>query len=427
MNMNMNELMLQASANEMNFPVPAFGYGNHPLNVPRLSQLHQNYANMLHHKEKLALQKLGVRQINSPYQPQQLEPAKPNKLSFDQVKIEVEDKHLNDCIKVEYDNSTETCSSKDTIHSLSDQCTLPSPYSDEKPSGPQGIPPHVTKELQQVYTILMTKARMEYKKLYDNTIKSYLHKSYNINQVQAPMAPRGFPFNNSGKPVMSNFGATMMRPGMPTFQMGGANYIHPNIIAGAFSQKQMPFAFLKKLDFTTKQEVVDLETGIDSDDRSREDGRNVAKVSGSKKIKKLDLLSDDRKKSQSELLKNITKNYGKACSKFAYGIEGFAYLKNYVEDPEEIKEFQEYIKSNAENIKNIPFFRESILVLPSDPPKIAKFKQVFQKLCEVFVGKYAAKWIYSSKQLLNRRGHLSYRRKILRRIQDPHNFVNLNN
>jgi len=153
--------------------------------------------------------------------------------------------------------------------------------------------------------------------------------------------------------------------------------------------------------------------------------KSVSKVKGGKKIKKD--TGSERKKSQSELLKNITKNYGKACSKFASGGDGLPFLKKHITDEEEIKEFQEYIKSNAEHIKNIPFFRESILVMPHDPPKIAKFKGVFKTLCEIFVAKYAVKWIFSSKQLLNRRGHLSYRRKILRRIQDPENFVNLNN
>ena len=157
----------------------------------------------------------------------------------------------------------------------------------------------------------------------------------------------------------------------------------------------------------------------------REDNTIIAKVKQSKKIKKELLV--ERKKSQTELLKNITKNYGKACSKFACGPDGLTFLKKYVIDEEETKEFQEFTKSNAENIKNIPFFRESILVMPNDPPKIAKFKKIFKSLCETFVSRFAVKWIFSSKQLLNRRGHLSYRRKILRRIQDPENFVNLNN
>ena len=150
----------------------------------------------------------------------------------------------------------------------------------------------------------------------------------------------------------------------------------------------------------------------------------VSNVTQSKKIKK-DFY--ERKKRQSELLKNITKNYGKACSKFASTQDGFPYLKKHITNEGEIKEFQDFIKSNAEHIKNIPFFRESILVMPNDSPKIAKFKLIFKSLCETFVSKHAVKWIFSSKQLLNRRGNLSYRRKILRRIQDPENFVNLNN
>jgi len=101
-------------------------------------------------------------------------------------------------------------------------------------------------------------------------------------------------------------------------------------------------------------------------------------------------------------------------------------LKEYITDEEEIKEFQEYIKSNAEHIKNIPFFRNCLHVSPENPPKIAKFKTIFKALCELFVSRYASKWIYTSSQLLNRKGHLAYRRKMLRRIQDPENFYGLN-
>jgi len=60
-----------------------------------------------------------------------------------------------------------------------------------------------------------------------------------------------------------------------------------------------------------------------------------------------------------------------------------------------------------------------------DTAQLAKYKQIFRNLCEIFVAKYASKWIYSSKQLINRKGHLSYRRKLLRRIQDPKNFLSI--
>jgi hypothetical protein len=152
----------------------------------------------------------------------------------------------------------------------------------------------------------------------------------------------------------------------------------------------------------------------------------VPKVKKTRKIKKRSVQCENRIKSQSEVLKNITKNYGKACSKFASGPIGLPFLMEFITDEEEIKEFQEYIKSNAEHIKNIPFFRNCLHVGPTDPPKIAKFKTIFKTLCELFVSRYASKWIYTSSQLLNRKGHLSYRRKMLRRIQDPENFFGLN-
>jgi len=128
----------------------------------------------------------------------------------------------------------------------------------------------------------------------------------------------------------------------------------------------------------------------------------------------------------SEELKNITKNFGQACAKFISSASGLKYVHKLFPEQKDLAEFQYYIKSRAEKIVSIPAFRESLLVLANDSESIIQFKEAFKNLCEIFISKYSVKWIFTSKKLKNKKGHLMFRRKLLRRIQNPEKFTNLN-
>ena len=285
---------------------------------------------------------------------------------------------------------------------------IPRKMNEQKNVTQQTFSPSLTGNNFQIQQILfeniLRRAKIEYTKHFIDQMQKNINQFSKEVEVVSQNMFSNLPFPNFN--LLSGFGSLLN---------SSENSLLVNL-----SSNQSPFQESSHMNLHSPP---NFSNGQDQEKLLKDE--RIAKVKQSKKIKKDDLV--DKKKSQSELLKNITKNYGKACSKFASGQDGLLYLKKHAKDEEETKEFQEFIRSNAENIKNIPFFRESILVMPDDSPKIAKFKNIFKSLCEIFLSKYAVKWIFSSKQLLNRRGHLSYRRKILRRIQDPENFVNLNN
>ena len=74
-------------------------------------------------------------------------------------------------------------------------------------------------------------------------------------------------------------------------------------------------------------------------------------------------------------------------------------------------------------ITNIKNFRQLLLVLQTDCPEIAKFKQVFQKICEEFIIYYSANWIFNSSKIKDMKGHIDARFKMLRRVQNPKYFT----
>ena len=152
----------------------------------------------------------------------------------------------------------------------------------------------------------------------------------------------------------------------------------------------------------------------------------VAKVQASKKIKSKSTKKIQKKgknvKRISERLKNIVKNYGKNCASFAIGDLGFKYLAQKLTN-DEITRFKAYIRVRIPTITNISKFREMLLANQNDEPEIIKFKQTFQKICEIFVEDYSINWIFHSPRISDVKGHIFARGKMLRRIQNPTYFT----
>jgi len=71
-------------------------------------------------------------------------------------------------------------------------------------------------------------------------------------------------------------------------------------------------------------------------------------------------------------------------------------LKELLVNDREIREFHNEARDNSESMKNIAFFREAMMPMEEDDEKRARFKEAFRKMCEIFVSKYATKWIYTS-------------------------------
>ena len=148
----------------------------------------------------------------------------------------------------------------------------------------------------------------------------------------------------------------------------------------------------------------------------------VLKVTRSKKIPKIKKSKKNKFTRESERLKNIVKNYGKKCANFAIGKIGQSILREKFTH-EEYSQFKEYIKLRVCKITNIQNFRDMLLVLESDSVKIAKFKESFQFVSEIFIRNYAICWIFHSSRMNDVKGHVFARHKMLRRIQDPKSFT----
>jgi len=123
--------------------------------------------------------------------------------------------------------------------------------------------------------------------------------------------------------------------------------------------------------------------------------------------------------------KTVVKNYGKAIASFAISPVAVPYLTPYIlEEQVNLAEFVEYVGKAKENIEGIDTLRGLLLVKDNDEPKIASFKRVFKALAEIFVKYFSVNWIYSGR-MLNKKVHLTFRFKILRRIQSPELFTYL--
>jgi len=123
--------------------------------------------------------------------------------------------------------------------------------------------------------------------------------------------------------------------------------------------------------------------------------------------------------------KTVVKNYGKAIASFALSPIAVPYLNPLVKN-EGIKltEFIHYISAVKESIEGIDTFRSLLLIKDSDEKKTASSKRVFQSIGEIFIKYFSVNWIYSGR-MMNKKAHLRFRFKMLRRIKNPELFTYL--
>lgn len=123
--------------------------------------------------------------------------------------------------------------------------------------------------------------------------------------------------------------------------------------------------------------------------------------------------------------KNIMKNYARAICAFAVDQIAYPYLEQILAEFK-IKqdEFKTYMKELKDQICSIKAFRDSLLPSYSDGENERSKKKAFQKIGEIFMKYFSVNWVFTSR-IGNKMEHLKYRFKILRRIQNPHNFVYL--
>lgn len=123
--------------------------------------------------------------------------------------------------------------------------------------------------------------------------------------------------------------------------------------------------------------------------------------------------------------KNVMKNYSRAFVNFAISDLATPYLTEFLqEEAFNIDAFRKILNEQKEKINCIKNLRELLLVNEDDTSEILAFKAAFKSICEVFIKYFSVNWIYNSK-VGDKRAHLSYRFKILRRVQQPEYFTYL--
>jgi len=126
-----------------------------------------------------------------------------------------------------------------------------------------------------------------------------------------------------------------------------------------------------------------------------------------------------------ETCQNIVKNYSRAFTNFSLSSLALPHLK-----PELLKydlsydDFNTYIIKNKPKINCIKNLRGALFIKSNDNDKMKALKEVFQKMCQVFLKYYSVNWLFHSR-IDNKMIHLNYRFKILRRVNNPEYFTYL--
>jgi len=123
--------------------------------------------------------------------------------------------------------------------------------------------------------------------------------------------------------------------------------------------------------------------------------------------------------------KNIMKNYSRALVNFALSDMALTYLlQSLSRENLQLNEFKQTLTKNKDKVNCIKSLRDLLLIGPCDTQQLIAFKRVFQEICETFLKFFSANWIYHSK-VVDKKAHLNYRFKILRRIRNPIHFTYL--
>jgi hypothetical protein len=123
--------------------------------------------------------------------------------------------------------------------------------------------------------------------------------------------------------------------------------------------------------------------------------------------------------------KNIMKNYCRALTNFALSRIALHYLIPMLELHQiKLEDFQEFIEERKEKVNCIKNLREMLLIEDDDCDHTALLKNIFKEISIVFLKNFSVNWIFNSK-ICDKRVHLKYRFKILRRVQHPIYFTYL--
>ncbi len=133
-----------------------------------------------------------------------------------------------------------------------------------------------------------------------------------------------------------------------------------------------------------------------------------------------------RRKRESNVNKNIVKNYARAMVNFALSGIATAMVENLLakEKPLNVnlRGFKKFMEEQKEEVTSIRRLRELLLPCDKDSSTLAAYKRVFKAIGMLFIRDFSVNWIYSSK-VGDKLTHVKYRFKMMRRVQNPEFFT----
>ena len=135
--------------------------------------------------------------------------------------------------------------------------------------------------------------------------------------------------------------------------------------------------------------------------------------------------------------KNIMKNYARALANFAVSNIATPYIRQMITnkscDGQQAKQsveyqlagFKAFVEKNKQKINCIKNLRGILLAdAIKDTAEVMCFKELFQEISVVFMKFFSVNWLFSSK-IGDKKAHLKYRMKLMRRVQNPKHFTYL--
>jgi len=143
--------------------------------------------------------------------------------------------------------------------------------------------------------------------------------------------------------------------------------------------------------------------------------------SSPKNKKKSEHLNDNNQFNKSK--KNLNINFIKAIFTFANSHLAIPYLKPLLQK-EEIKfsDFTSFIHQYKPSVNGIYALLSMLVEDKSNNQKIVACKRIFKALSEIFIKFFSVNWIFHGK-VENKQLYLDYRFKLLRRIQNPQEYL----
>ena len=118
--------------------------------------------------------------------------------------------------------------------------------------------------------------------------------------------------------------------------------------------------------------------------------------------------------------RKVLKNYSRVFTTFALSPIAYPYLspilQQYNINQNAFFEFVECRKSTVKNFKDLK--EQLVVVKDTDSAELTVMRKVFQHMCIVFLRFFCVNWIFNTNNIASKALHLSYRLKVLRRIQN---------